>query len=569
MKIKLFFQMAVISLILAGIQSGCNGNGALSSQTVATVQRGDMEVAVDVDGNIEMPAAVNLFFDTTMFSPPYSARIKNIYVEKGQTVKAGALLAKLDDSTQILAVEAAQYSLELAMNNVIQTVCCGVTRVPTYYNDAVAFTRYDYAVREMDKAAVYFAEGDYGDLVAQIALAKYDIGAAHKFYSNPEYPGLRPEFNEFGILIRSSDDAVAVIQRLAAELDDISTIQQQIQLGEYEKVRESINALQNRMYDTHTMVKRISHQPGSYTFPDTCTTYTITNEVIESLNELQKLAAHGDADAVKFAETLSMAQHNLEISNTILDENISTFRQGLNLKALRDYNISIQSNLINLEKAKQALLKTELFAPFDGQIVDINLQAGDMITQRYSVTGVPIDSYIMRIVNTGSIKMAGIVDEIDVVKVKTGQAARIYVDSLPGKEFKGTVKNISPYGPQQSSGIQYFGTLQSTVATYEVEIAMNPDDAVYLTGGMTATAEILVDKRDNVLIVPNSAINGKNGDYSVRVLRNEQTNLIEQVPVEVGLQSRTQSEIISGLNQGDVVLLEKTNTTARSLNRTK
>ncbi|MCX6004482.1 MAG: HlyD family efflux transporter periplasmic adaptor subunit [Chloroflexi bacterium] len=569
MKVKLFSQTAIILIIIAGVLSGCSGGPVTEQQTVVSVQRGDLEIRVNADGNIEMPDAVNLYFDTTMFTPPYSARVKNIYVEKGQMVKAGTLLASLDDNTQRLAVEAAQYSLELAMNNVIQTVCCGVTRVPTFYSDAVAFTRYDYAVREMEKASAYLAEGNYDDMATQIALAEYDIEAANKFYSNPEYPGLRPEFNEFGQLMRTSDDAVAAVERLAAELDSIAVIQQQVQSGQYEKIRGSIETLQRGMYETHTIVKRISHLPGAYTFPDTCTTFTITNEVIESLNALQKLAGKDNIDAVKFAETLSMAQHDLEISNTILNENISIFRQGLNLKALRDYNINIQSALINLERAKQSLLKTELFATFDGQIVDINLQAGDMITQRYSVTGVPIDSYIMRIVNTGSVKMSGIIDEIDVLKVRKDQVAVIYVDALPGREFRGTVKFISPYGPQQSGGMQSYGTLQSTVATYKIEIAMNPDDAVYLTGGLTATAEILVDKRDNVLIVPNNAINGKTGDYSVRVLKNEQTNLIEQVPVKIGLQSRTRTEIISGLSEGDKVIIEKNNSPARSLNRTK
>ena len=128
-------------------------------QIVTTVQRGDLEVKVRSDGNIEMPDALNLFFDTTMFTPPYSAKIKKIYVQKGDLVHAGALLAKLDDTGQKLAVQSAQYALELAVNNVVQSVCCGVGRYPSFYADAVALLRYEFAAKEADKAKDFLSSG--------------------------------------------------------------------------------------------------------------------------------------------------------------------------------------------------------------------------------------------------------------------------------------------------------------------------------------------------------------------------------------------------------------------------
>ena len=99
-----------------------------------------------------------------------------------------------------------------------------------------------------------------------------------------------------------------------------------------------------------------------------------------------------------------------------------------------------------------------------------------MITQRYSVTGVPIDSYVVRLVNTGNVRMAGVVDEIDVVKIKEGQTADVTVDAFQGKIIKGTVKFISPYGPIQTRSIPSYGSLQSTLATYRVEVTLAPAD---------------------------------------------------------------------------------------------
>jgi len=210
-------------------------------------------------------------------------------------------------------------------------------------------------------------------------------------------------------------------------------------------------------------------------------------------------------------------------------------------------------------------------APFDGKVVDVNLRGGDMITQRYLVTGVPIDSYVIQLANINSMRMTGFVDEIDIVKIarlpSKDLAATILVDAFPGKEFQGKVTFISPFGPTQASGIQYYGTIQPTLSTYKVEIALDPQESMYLTGGLTATATILVDNRSGVLIIPNNAISGQVGDYRVRVLKDGKSNLVEQRPVKIGLQSRTQAEVVSGLNEGEKVLLEKSAAPARPLRK--
>ena len=568
MKKASFLKIALIALVWAITLGGCNGGPVTEQKTVATVQRDDLEVKVSADGNIEVPAAVNLYFDTTMFTPPYSGRIKKVYVKNGDTVKAGTLLAKLDDTTQKLAVESAQYALELAINNVVQTVCCGVTRSPGFYCDAVALKRFEFAEKEMEKAQTFLQTGKYEDAAAQISLAKYDLDEAKNFYGDPEYRKIRPDVIDVNQSAYSTADIDAAIERLTAEIDNLSALQQQVKNGQYDNAKNAVQALLMEMTDTHSIVKRLNHLPENSTYPDTCTTYTVNNEVLGYLDQLQKLAFQDDFDAVKFAETFSMIRHELELSNKILDENISTFRQGLNLKTLRDYNISVQTAIINLERAKQALLRTELLAPVDGLVVDVNLHDGDMISQRYSVTGVPIDSYVIRLADTSSMKMTGLVDEIDVMKVSVGDNATVFIDAVTGKEFKGEVKFISPFGPLQVGGVPAYGSLQSNVATYKVEIMLDPQEAAtYLTGGLTATAEILVGKHEKVLIIPKSAITGKPGNYYVRVLKDEKTNLIEQRLVKIGLQSRTQAEIVSGLNEGEKVLLEKSSVPPKPLHK--
>jgi RND family efflux transporter MFP subunit len=553
--------MATIVLALSIIAGGCSSGPVTQQHTVAAVQRGDLEVTINANGDIEMPEAVDLYFDTSMFSltAPYSAQIKKIYVQKGDMVKAGALIAELDDSAQKQNVETAQYGLESAINNVVQTVCCGCARVPSFYSDAVALYRFDFATKEMQKAQTFLQTGQYGDAAEQISLANYDIDAARKIYSDPAFNTIRPDLiNDVGQAINSSQDAATAIQRLTSEMDVISSIQQQVKDGKYGDAVSTIQDMLTEMSSTYDVVKRITHLPTDATSVDTCTTYTVVNEVLASLDKLQTMAAQKDVDPVAFAETLSSVRHDLELTNKILDENISTYRQGLNLKALRDYNIGIQTAIINLDRAKLSLLKTELLAPFDGQVVEVNLNPGDMITQRYSVTGLPVDSYVARLANTSSIRMTGIVGETDVLKIARGQKALVYVDAVPGKTFEGQVAFISP-----------FGTLGTGLASYKVEISLDPADAAYLAGGMTATAEILVDKHTDVLLVPNAAVSSQGNDYYVLVWKDEKTNMVEQRPVKIGLQGKTQTEIISGLSEGEKVLLQQSYTPPKSLQITK
>jgi macrolide-specific efflux system membrane fusion protein len=194
-----------------------------------------------------------------------------------------------------------------------------------------------------------------------------------------------------------------------------------------------------------------------------------------------------------------------------------------------------------------------------------------MITQRYAVTGVPIDSYVVQLADVNAVRMAGILDEIDIARIAGRPLEElkpvILVDAFPGRQFNGRVTFISPFGPTQSNSIQYYGTMQTTLPTYKIEIALDPAETAYLSGGMSASAQIVVDSRSGVLTVPGAAVSGKSGNYTVLVLKDEKTGLTEQRLVTVGLQDRTTAEIISGLAEGETVVLEKAATQANALHK--
>jgi len=543
--IKIAATMVLILSVLAG---GCSSGPVTEQQIVAPVQRGDMAVVVHSMGNIDMPEAVNLYFDTSVFgaASSYSSRIKAVYVHRGDFVYAGAILAQLDDTVQKQTVETAQYALEAAINNVVQTGCCGAGRYPTFYADEVALLRYEFALKETAQAKADLSTGENTDAAEQLALAKADIEGAKTYYTNPDYKDVRTQYDQLDRAVETSEDYGIAIDRFTSEVSSVAGIQDQIKNGQYSDALLAVQDVLSRMDDTHTVVKRITHLPGGVSYPDYPSAYTVVHELVNSLSVLQQMSDSEKFDPVKFSEQLSMVRHDMELSTKILEENITFDRLGVNLKVLRDYNINMRVAIINLEHAKEVLLKTELIAPFDGRVVDVNLQTGDMISQRYSVTGLPIDSYVVRMVNTSNVRMVGQVNDLDVTKVKQGQAADVYVDALPGKVLKGKVSFISPYG----SGL------------YRLEISLDPADAQYLAQGQAAEADVLIDRHTGVLMVPNSAVMGKAGAYYVRVLVDQKANLVEQRPVATGLQNDSMTEIVSGIQESEKVVLQRAGPTS-------
>jgi multidrug efflux pump subunit AcrA (membrane-fusion protein) len=134
-------------------------------------------------------------------------------------------------------------------------------------------------------------------------------------------------------------------------------------------------------------------------------------------------------------------------------------------------------------------------------------------------------------------------------KARAGQNVQVTLDAVPDATLQGTVTQIAPAG-----------TISSGVVNYPVTIALtNITDTVKT--GMTANLGIVVDQRDDVLTVPNRAVRTVGKQKTVTVLFEGQQI---QVPVQTGLSSDTATEIISGLKEGDTVVLSTT--TTRSTN---
>ena len=136
------------------------------------------------------------------------------------------------------------------------------------------------------------------------------------------------------------------------------------------------------------------------------------------------------------------------------------------------------------------------------------------------------------------------VDEIDIGQIGLGQEVDIILDALPDAAVTGVISEIAPTASTSGTG----------VVTYLVTINIDSDD-VPLRPGMTANASIVVQGMDNALIVPNWAIRLDRETGQAYVNRLSGDNNVEEIAVVTGLRNEQFSEVLSGLDEGDIVVV--------------
>jgi HlyD family secretion protein len=147
--------------------------------------------------------------------------------------------------------------------------------------------------------------------------------------------------------------------------------------------------------------------------------------------------------------------------------------------------------------------------------------------------------------DTREVYVRGKVDEADIGKVYLGQTARIVVESFKDKKFDGEVTRISPLGLEKDN-----------VTTFEVRVSLqNPGGE--LRAAMSANAEIILEEKKNVLLIPEGAvIFDKDKDASVETPDTKASNGRKKVNVKLGISNGVKAEVLAGLSDGQKVILQ-------------
>ncbi|MBQ2897650.1 MAG: HlyD family efflux transporter periplasmic adaptor subunit [Clostridia bacterium] len=243
------------------------------------------------------------------------------------------------------------------------------------------------------------------------------------------------------------------------------------------------------------------------------------------------------------------------------------------LNSAKRSSLSYKDAQLNLDNLYEDMENYTITAPISGTVISKETKAGDKLDNSNKST-------VMAVIADMSRMLFEIpVDELDIAKLKTGQEVSVTADALEGKRFSGYIDKIS-----------IIGTTSNGVTTYPVTVVVNEPEG--LIPGMNVDAEITVQESKGVLSVPISAImrgnmvavksDGKSkqddnkpqetkdqkGASSHRVFGAELPDGFELKRVEIGISNSDSVEILSGLKEGDIILVQQTNVGAQSLQET-
>jgi HlyD family secretion protein len=252
---------------------------------------------------------------------------------------------------------------------------------------------------------------------------------------------------------------------------------------------------------------------------------------------------------------LQMAKEGV-VSQQALDNANKDYLAALNKRDGAQAQVLVDSAKLKQAKAQvaqsQASLKqleeqfsyTTIVAPMDGVILSRDVEMGDAVSSILVLGSTA--TLVMTEGDTTQVYVQGKVDEADIAHVYMSQPARIKVESFRDRVFNGRVTKIAPLGVEKDN-----------VTTFEVRVSIdNPGGE--LKANMTANAEILLDEHKGVLNIPENAVmydNQKNASAEVPDKSKKEGK--RKVPVKVGLSDGSKTEILSGLKEGDQVILQQ------------
>ncbi len=251
-------------------------------------------------------------------------------------------------------------------------------------------------------------------------------------------------------------------------------------------------------------------------------------------------------------------------------------------------SFTVKSTEASLKEAEENLRKTTIYAPIDGIIYGLRVEAGERVVG----TGQMAGTEMMRIADLNRMEVQVEVNENDIVNVSLSDTASIEIDSYLGRKFRGIVTEIA-------NSANTSGTSLDQVTSFNVKVFILPESYQSLVEsgksgkfpfrpGMTSTVEIETQFRENVLTVPIQAVTTRpapfiSGNFNdptkpvdddqVPLSRDEMIEVVFTADkgiaglsrVETGIQDKSFIEILSGLEEGVTIVVAPYNAISKKL----
>jgi HlyD family secretion protein len=467
----------------------------------ATVTKGNIEDTVTGSGTIEAITRKEVDSECT-------GTISKLYVTQGQEVEKGALLMTFDNDSYDSQVQAAQLNLQQAKS-----------QLADLQEDKRNLTIYA------------TASGAVGDSLPTVG-EKVNSGAFTTI-TDQTHMQASASFN------LGADTNINVGQEAELFIDDYLTSMK----GTVSSVSTVAGASGNRICNVLITVSN----PGRLTSGTTVTKVTVaaSNRSVTAISSTTLEWPPAVTVQAKTAGTLEKL--NVNPGEWVNKGDVLAILQSSDLDdEISDQLISIKQKQLSLDQQNTEMEKRTLYAPISGTVLAVNVTEGQEVTDN--------TSDLVTISCLSTLEVTVPVDELDILKVKMGQTARITSDAVSGKTFTAKVTEIAGEG-----------TVTSGVSTFDVVLTL--DDPGDLKAGMNVNAEILIESKSDVLTLPLAAITERGNKKYVKLHGNDSKTTLTEV--EVGLSTENAVEITSGLKEGDVVVYNSPVTTAETVTSTE
>jgi len=315
-------------------------------------------------------------------------------------------------------------------------------------------------------------------------------------------------------LKKQMDIAVANAE-IAARLAEISY--QQAQEGATEETiaaaRASVAAAEAQVINAQAQLDDIANQRAQ--------AEAAVAQAQAAVAQAESMVAQAEAGVQQAEAAVAQAEANLAM-----------LLRGASEEQIAIAEAQVEQARIALEEARDNLAKATLTAPFDGIVTGVYVEVGEW------ASGLAVD-----LMDPASLEVVLDVDEMDIGGLAVGQQAIVTLEAWPDEELIGEIVSIAPKATKSTSEI----------VTYQVHLSLDTGDLL-VRSGMTANAELVTAHRENVLLVPNRAIiaDRQAGKYYVNLVQGDK---VVKTEVSIGLRDRNYTEITSGLEEGDQLVI--------------
>ncbi|MBX0326427.1 efflux RND transporter periplasmic adaptor subunit [Oscillochloris sp. ZM17-4] len=541
----------------------------LAGASTAAVSRGDMSLGVSATGNVEPRTEADLAFISA------GGRVSQVLVAEGDAVAAQTPLVELDTRQLAAEVAAASANLNIAKAD-LQSLRDGAT--PQQIAEAQAqvqaaqsnLTQTEGSVTAADLRA---ARAQVEQARASLAILEAGPKSDARTRAQTTLTDARAELDrQRSALSAAKEDARAAIEQRANALRDAQAVysaaywdNKHVQdNGTDPRTGRPLSDAAERDFSDALAQAQIAVTDAEAAVRQSQVDYETAKQ-----NEISGLAsaqarvetAQADLDTLLSgaeADELAAARANLARAEADLARLTGTQRAGAvgaqqaNVEAaqarlsqltgdptssdLARAEARVAQAQAQLDQAQIRLDDATLRAPFAGTVAAVNVAPGEIVGgQTPPVTLIDTTRYLVKVT----------VDEVDIGKVSIGQPVSVLIDALGGDSLSGTVLRVEPLPKSDSA-----------VTAYRVTLEVDPSGRD-IKPGMTASATIVADSRTDVLSVPAAAVRGEGAGatVSVAITAADGSVTVEDRPVTVGLRTSERAEILSGLAEGEQVVI--------------